>query len=105
MTHKHKAAAEVLIAFSHSVGGDARADGGVSHVETCDCGARRYVNSNGRWIARGDWEAPGTLRRYSDGSFIRPATEEERNASIRAARRDGGAGVILVDGARCYVED
>lgn len=47
----------------------------------------------------------GTLRRYLDGSFIRFATAEERDASIRAARRDGGAGVILVDGERCYVED
>lgn len=47
----------------------------------------------------------GTLKDYETGEEIREATAEEREASVEAARRDGGAGVILVDGRRCYVED
>ena len=39
------------------------------------------------------------------GDSIRPATAEERAESIDAARFDGGAGVIEIDGRPCYVED
>jgi len=45
------------------------------------------------------------LRIYGTGRYIREATEKERVASIEAARADGGAGVILVDGIKCYVID
>lgn len=45
------------------------------------------------------------LRDYETGESIREATAEERRASEEQAHRDGGAGVILVDGRRCYVED
>jgi hypothetical protein len=45
------------------------------------------------------------LMRYSDATTIRAATADELEASIDAARRDGGAGVIIVDGIRCYVEE
>ena len=44
------------------------------------------------------------LMRYSDATKIRPATLEEWRASTDAARSDGGAGVITVDGEDCYVE-
>jgi hypothetical protein len=47
----------------------------------------------------------GTLRDYETGSAIRPATMEEQEQSRAQARRDGGAGVIEVDGRRCYVEE
>lgn len=47
----------------------------------------------------------GTLCRYATGEGIRKATRAERIASLDAASRDGGAGVIVVDGVRCYVED
>ena len=47
-----------------------------------------------------DW---GTLCDYRTGDEIRPATEAEHQASVEAARFDGGRGVILVDGRRCYV--
>jgi hypothetical protein len=47
----------------------------------------------------------GDLHDYTSGSYIRPATEAERDASRAAAESDGGAGVILVDGRSCYVQD
>ena len=47
---------------------------------------------------------PGSLHRYDDNKFLRPATALETAASIDAAHRDGGAGVVSVDGERCYVE-
>jgi predicted nucleic acid-binding Zn-ribbon protein len=42
---------------------------------------------------------------YQTGEDIREATEEELAASIEAQDRDGGAGVIVVEGRSCYVED
>ena len=47
----------------------------------------------------------GTLCDYLTGESIRPATAEERAESIDAARYDGGAGVIEIDGRSCYVEN
>lgn len=44
------------------------------------------------------------LNNYSTGETIRMATLDEMLRSIKAAGRDGGAGVIEVDGVRCYVE-
>lgn len=46
----------------------------------------------------------GYLYNYQTGERIRPATAEEGADSIDAARLDGGAGVIEVDGVPCYVE-
>lgn len=40
---------------------------------------------------------------YATGEEIRNATAEELAASIDAAKHDGGAGVIEVDGRSCYV--
>ena len=45
-----------------------------------------------------------TLHRYEDGEELRDATPAELAESVEAARHDGGAGVIRVDGVRCYVE-
>ena len=47
----------------------------------------------------------GNLCDYRTAETIRPATTEERAESLEAARYDGGAGVIEVDGRSCYVED
>jgi hypothetical protein len=47
----------------------------------------------------------GYLMDYNTAEAIRPATDAEQLASIDAATRDGGAGVITVDGRRCYVQD
>jgi len=44
-----------------------------------------------------------TLYDYKNGEPIRPATATETAASYEAARYDGGAGVIEVDGVSCYV--
>ena len=46
----------------------------------------------------------GTLRDYSTGDAIRPATERELLASIAAAEIDGGAGAFECEGRVCYVE-
>jgi hypothetical protein len=43
------------------------------------------------------------LHNYETGEFIRTATTDELKRSIDASTRDGGAGVITVDGVRCYV--
>lgn len=43
---------------------------------------------------------------YQTGEWIRGATVAELRASVKAAKTDGGAGVILVDDQgerRCYV--
>jgi hypothetical protein len=48
-------------------------------------------------------ETFGDLYDYLTGTCIRPATQEESQASEMAAESDGGAGVILVDGRSCYV--
>ncbi len=45
----------------------------------------------------------GTLYRYDTNEEIREATAEELEASRHASERDGGAGVIEVDGVLCYV--
>jgi hypothetical protein len=42
---------------------------------------------------------------YDTGTQLRNATAEELAASIAAAERDSGAGVIEVDGRDCYVQD
>ena len=46
-----------------------------------------------------------TLHDYKTGEAIRPATAAELAASIEAAKTDGGAGVITVDGKSCYVQE
>lgn len=47
----------------------------------------------------------GLLCDYATAEVIRPATEDERAESREAARLDGGAGVIEIDGVACYVEE
>ena len=44
-----------------------------------------------------------TLHDYNTGDEICEATPEELAESIAAAHRDGGAGIIKVDGRDCYV--
>ncbi|WP_224366094.1 hypothetical protein [Hyalangium versicolor] len=46
----------------------------------------------------------GRLLRYEDGMLLRAATEDELNASKKAAEANGGKGIIRVNGVRCYVE-
>lgn len=45
----------------------------------------------------------GDLCDYATGKRLREATDAEYLASLRAARLDGGAGTITVDGNRCYI--
>ena len=46
----------------------------------------------------------GWLCDYATGETIRPATEEELKASLKAARRDGGVGAFVSDdGQTVYV--
>ena len=46
-----------------------------------------------------------TLHDYQTGEYLREATREEHIESVQAANRDGGRGVITVDGRDCYVVD
>jgi len=46
-----------------------------------------------------------TLHNYKTGELIREATQEELRASIEAAKRDGGSGVILADETAYYVTE
>lgn len=48
-------------------------------------------------------QSEANLHDYQTGAALRPATEEELQSSIEAARRDGGAGVIEIDGRSCFV--
>ena len=50
-------------------------------------------------------DVDGGLHDYETGDFLRPATSAEAAESRAAAALDGGAGVIRVDGRRCYVVD
>ena len=50
-------------------------------------------------------QTAGILRDYRTNAAIRPATADELRDSIETAKRDGGSGVIDVDGQSCYVED
>lgn len=45
----------------------------------------------------------GYLTNYKTGDVIRPATRDELRLSKAAAKRDGGRGVIMVDGVSCFV--
>lgn len=50
----------------------------------------------------------GTIQTLRDNTFIRAATEAERDASRAAARRDGGVGAIddpLCPGRTIFVEE
>ena len=46
-----------------------------------------------------------SLHDYKTGEYIRPATPAEIAASIEAAKTDGGAGVIVVEGRSCYAQE
>lgn len=50
-------------------------------------------------------QTTGDLMDYTTAETIRAATPQETQASREAAQRDGGAGVITVDGRRCYVQE
>lgn len=49
-------------------------------------------------------ENAAILRCYNTNNALRAATNCELSDSLEAAKHDGGAGVILVDGQSCYVE-
>lgn len=46
-----------------------------------------------------------TLHDYKTGEAIRPATAQELADSIEAAKTDGDAGVITVDGRSVYAQE
>jgi hypothetical protein len=46
-----------------------------------------------------------SLHDYKSGEFLRFATLQELSASIEAAKTDGGAGVIVLDGRSVYVSE
>lgn len=54
-------------------------------------------------LAATEPQSTASLQDYQTGDIIRPATQEELEASISAAQEDGGAGVIIIDGRSCFV--
>ena len=46
-----------------------------------------------------------SLMNLNTNEEIRKATDAERAESVEAAKHDGGAGAIVVDGVTCYVLD
>jgi hypothetical protein len=57
-------------------------------------------------IAIHDDDTPfGALHEYASARYVRAASQSERDASRRAAESDGGAGVIVVKGTACYVQE
>ena len=48
-------------------------------------------------------QSTANLYDYQTGDALRPTTEDELRSSIDAARQDGGAGVIEIDGRSCFV--
>ena len=60
--------------------------------------APRMVMVKGRLVA-----PHGYLTNYKTGEQLRPATADEARRSRAAAKRDGGPGVIKVDGLSTYV--
>lgn len=63
-----------------------------------------YTGAGRNELSEIDYDLP-VLRRYSDAAAIRNATRAEAAESREAAKSDGGAGVIEVDGVSCYVEE
>ena len=47
---------------------------------------------------------PGRLFDYATGDYVRPATAAEVRASKAAAKVDGGAGVLTINGRRVWAE-
>lgn len=59
--HRHRVVETRTYGYSGPVCGadeDPRAHGGVRHVDSCSCGARRVTNSNGRHQEQGPWYVP-----------------------------------------------
>ena len=87
----------------------------MSTLKSCDkcetpiqfCG----IDDDGDWLYRCQTcsrlvaLSPPTLMDYYTAEDIRPATRDEYHESLDAADDDGGAGVIDVDGRRCYVAE
>lgn len=60
MAHRHHAASERTVGWSHCIAPPSAccsgaAHGGVVDIETCECGATRRTESNGRHSVRGKW--------------------------------------------------
>ena len=84
---------------------EAGSAGDVEQVALCDLalgGDKEAIKACAEAVTS-SYDYPSDLHRYSDGEYLREATEEERLASDEAAESDGGAGVIIVEGVRCYV--
>lgn len=64
MNHRHQIKTTRTVGWTHCVAEGCycgAAHGGVTHVDTCSCGAERRTESNGRHTARGPWEAREAL--------------------------------------------
>lgn len=105
--------AKITDAQIRTLRAEAAAAGDLAQVNLCDAAlglAEALMVDEAREacaavIARAaDMQDDGCLCDYETGESIRPATADEAVSSRAAARVDGGAGIIRVDGRRCYVE-
>lgn len=70
--------------------------------------AADFLNSEPavRWLrARTGYGDHGGLHEYATGAWLRPATQEEREASDKEVAAGHPEGLIEVDGRTCYVQD
>ena len=66
--------------------------------ETIELGEGHYKI----WRTKNDF---GDLVDYKTGTTIRPATLKELSDSLDASKKDGGHGLIVVQGKTAYVQD
>jgi hypothetical protein len=117
------ATANTIAAKWHVSGFEADAEGDLSAIEPLDSMraaeleaalvAAGFESSVSRdddgqswvWLVVPVGHNTATLHDYDTAEEIRTATVAERDESRETATRDGGAGVIRVDGRRCYVQE
>lgn len=61
--HNHRSAETRTVGWTHCVVGGScsgASHGGVTFVDTCRCGAKRYTESNGSHRGRSEWAVPET---------------------------------------------
>lgn len=91
----------------HRAGGIKAATANAASAQTDETTKQKGIKEMSTYTIHEHWdtEDSSTLYDYQTGEAIRPATAAELAASIEAAEHDGGAGVIIIDGRSCYVQE
>ena len=100
MAHRHRAKTRETRGYMGTVRAPVEenraAHGGVTHVDTCACGARRETNSNGRFVERGQWVVLerwvtwGRVRGMGPICNTRAEAERSARADAVGCSRQGG---------------